>query len=64
MRVKIGATSRKQEAGFEEVDSAKLIKHEKYSPDPDIDYDIGLIKLKRGISGFGMFKNTDENICH
>ena len=58
--MKIGATSRKQEAGFAEVDSEKIIKHEKYSPEPALDFDIGLIKLKRGISDFGMFEIGDD----
>ena len=62
--MKIGATSRKQEAGFAEVDSEKLIKHEKYSPEQELDFDIGLIKLKRGISDFGMFENGDKMFYH
>ena len=35
MRAKFGATSRDQESGFVEVDSEKLITHEKYAKDHD-----------------------------
>ena len=56
VRAKIGATNRDQKAGFVEVDSEKMIYHKQYAPDPDIDYDIALIKLKRGISDFGKLK--------
>ena len=60
MRAKLGATSRDQETGFVEIDSEKLIKHEKYAKDTDDfgqylapDFDIALIKLKRGMNDFG-----------
>ena len=48
--------NRDQKAGFVEVDSEKMLYHKQYFPDPDIDYDIALIKLKRGISDFGKLK--------
>ena len=53
--MKIGATTRSQISGFVEIDSEKLIKHDKFTPDPLISYDIGLIKLKKAISSSGEF---------
>ena len=53
--MKIGATTRSQISGFVEIDSEKLIKHDKFTPDPKISYDIGLIKLKKAIRSSGEF---------
>ena len=55
--MKIGATTRSQISGFVEIDSEKLIKHPKFTPDPVISYDVGLIKLKKAISSSGRFKS-------
>ena len=52
MRVKIGATERYQSSGFVEIDAEKVIKHEKFVPGPKHANDIGLIKMKAGISSF------------
>ena len=49
MRVKLGATHRKQKKGFQVIDGAELIRHKDYVPslgtDSDFENDIGLIKL-------------------
>ena len=55
MRVKIGATTRTQPSGFVVIDAEKSIKHEKFVPFPMLKNDIGLIKMKAGISSFGEF---------
>ena len=57
IRVKFGATTRTQKDGFVEIDAEKLIKHEKFVPVPMLENDVGLIKLKAGISSFGEFIN-------
>ena len=58
MRVKIGAETRDQKDGFEEIDVAKMIKHEKYEPAPEYRNDIGLLKLKHAYNNKGMNNNS------
>ena len=53
MRVKIGAERRDQRDGFEEIDVAKMIKHEKYEPAPEYRNDIGLLKLEHAYRNKG-----------
>ena len=58
MRVKIGAETRDQKDGFEEIDVAKMIKHEKYEPAPEYRNDIGLLKLKHAYNNKGRNNNS------
>ena len=58
LRVKIGAESRDQNTGFEEIDVAKMIKHENYKPDPEFKDDIGLLKLERPYVNKGLYYNS------
>ena len=53
LRVKIGAETRKQRGGFEEIDVVKKIPHEKYEPDPDFKNDIALLRLKHAYDNKG-----------
>jgi len=53
LRVKIGADSRDQQDGFEEIDVIKKIAHEKYEPDPEFKNDIALLKLKHAYDNKG-----------
>ena len=55
MRAKFGASSRSQKRGFVEIDSQKIILHEKYKDEStgSPDFDVALIKLNRGMSEFG-----------
>ena len=58
IRVKIGAETRDQKEGFEEIDVEKMIKHEKYEPAPEYRNDIGLLKLKHAYNNKGMNNNS------
>jgi len=58
IRSKFGATSKDQKTRYVEIDSEKIILHEKYAAEVEDPYqppdmDIGLIKLKRGMTDFG-----------
>ena len=53
LRVKIGAETRDQQGGFEEIDVVKKIAHEKYEPDPKFKNDIALLKLKHAYNNKG-----------
>ena len=53
LRVKIGAETRDQEGGFEEIDVVKKIAHENYEPDPEFKNDIALLKLKHAYNNKG-----------
>ena len=57
LRVEIGAETRDQQGGFEEIDVAKKIAHEKYefiqNPDPKFKNDIALLKLKHAYNNKG-----------
>ena len=59
VRAKFGATRRYQKTGYVEIDSERIILNEKYSAEVyDVqppDFDIGLIKLKRGMKDFSKF---------
>jgi len=46
LRVKIGADSRNQTDGFEEIDVKEKIAHENYEPEPVFKNDIALLKLE------------------
>jgi len=52
LRVKIGAETRSQQDGFEEIDVIKKIAHEKYEPIP-YKNDIALLKLKHAYDNKG-----------
>ena len=50
MRVKLGATTRKQTRGVQEIDALKLVVHEHYDPSihaREAENDIGLIMLSK-----------------
>jgi len=53
LRVKIGAETRTQQDGFEEIDVIKKIAHEKYEPSPEFKNDIALLKLKHAYDNKG-----------
>ena len=53
LRVKIGAETRSQQDGFEEIDVIKKIAHEKYEPYPKAKHDIALLKLKHAYNNKG-----------
>ena len=58
IRAKFGATTRTQKTGYVEIDSQRIVLHEKYAAETEdlpVDFDIALIKLKRGMSAFGKF---------
>ena len=49
---------RDQKTGYVEIDSQRIILNEKYvaeTEDHAVDFDIGLIKLKRGMTAFRKF---------
>ena len=49
---------RDQKTGYVEIDSQRIVLHEKYAAETEdlpVDFDIALIKLKRGMSAFGKF---------
>ena len=53
---------RDQKTGYVEIDSQRIVLHEKYAaevkdPYQPPDVDIGLIKLKRGMTAFSKFRN-------
>ena len=54
LRVKIGVTGRSQLRGFQEIDAAQIIKHEKFEPEPSYNNDIGLIILEKPYKNTGM----------
>jgi len=56
LRVKIGAETRSQQDGFEEIDVIKKIAHEKYEPIP-YKNDIALLKLKHAYDNKGTFSD-------
>ena len=58
--MKIGAERRDQSAGFEDIDVAKIIKHEKYEPDPEFKNDIGLLKLEHAYNNKGSLYNISN----
>ena len=45
LRVRIGATSRSETHGVQEIDVETIIKHENFEPEPSYNNDIGLLKL-------------------
>ena len=47
LRAKIGANKRSQKESIQEIDVAKMIKHEMYEPMPEFKNDIGLLKLEK-----------------
>ena len=49
MKVRIGATRRYQQSGFQDVDVVKVIRHEHYYPEPRFYNDIALLKLEKRI---------------
>ena len=53
MRVKLGLYKRSSKEAYQEIDSSKLIKHEKYKPAPLYENDIGLIKLSVAYKKYG-----------
>jgi len=53
LRVKIGAETRTQQDGFEEIDVIKKIAHENYEPSPEFKNDIALLKLKHAYDNKG-----------
>ena len=53
VRVRLGAYTRSQVNGFQEIDAAKLIKHEKFVVWPVWNNDIGLIKLSERYTPYG-----------
>ena len=60
VRAKFGATSRPQKTGYVEIDSQRIILYEKYEAESEVlersvNFDIGLIKLKRGMAAFRKF---------
>merc|ERR1712198_573176 len=55
IRAKFGATRRNQTKGYAEIDSQRIILYDKYSAESEdqaVNFDIGLIKLKRGMKAF------------
>ena len=57
LRVKIGAETRNQQDGFEEIDVMKNIAHEEYEPAPEFKNDIALLKLKHAYDNKGTFSD-------
>ena len=57
IRSKFGATTKDQKTGYVEIDSEIIILHEKYATEVEDRYiwNIGLIKLKRGMTDFRKF---------
>ena len=58
IRAKFGATRRNQTKGYVEIDSQRLILYDNYeaeSSDQSVNFDIALIKLKRGMTAFSKF---------
>ena len=58
MRVKIGATSRKQKR-FVEIDVSRIIMHEKFENAPSYNNDIGLLKLDRPFPDKGKHQRSN-----
>jgi len=66
IRAKFGATTRTQKTGYVEIDSQRIVLHEKYAAetkDLPVDFDIALIKLKRGMSAFGKDIAQVNTVC-
>ena len=57
LRVKIGADSRNQTDGFEEIDVIEKIAHENYEPEPVFKNDIALLKLEHAYDKKGTFRD-------
>ena len=57
LRVKIGAETREQQDGFEEIDVIKKIAHKQYEPAPVFKNDIALLKLKHAYDNKGTFSD-------
>ena len=62
--MRIGATRRYQQSGFQDVDVDKVIRHEHYFPEPRFYNDIALLKLEKRIR-FGKidFQNLTQYVC-
>ena len=58
MRVKIGATSRKQKR-FVEIDVSRIIMHEKFENAPSYNNDIGMLKLARPFPDKGKHQRSN-----
>lgn len=61
VRVKLGLYKRSSKKAYQEIDSSKLIKHEKYKPAPFYENDIGLIKLSEAYKKYG--RTRINTIC-
>ena len=53
VRIKLGLYKRSSKKAYQEIDSSKLIKHEKYKPAPFFENDIGLVKLSEAYKKYG-----------
>merc|ERR1712198_388581 len=68
VRAKFGATSRPQKTGYVEIDSQRIILYEKYEAESEVlkrsvNFDIGLIKLKRGMTAFRKEVANVNTVC-
>merc|ERR1712136_601637 len=66
IRAKFGATRRNQTKGYVEIDSQRLILYDNYeaeSSDQSVNFDIALIKLKRGMTAFRKEVEHVNTVC-
>ena len=49
LKVKLGVHNKKEVKGTQIIVASKIISHEKYTPEPRWDNDIGLLKLSKKV---------------
>ena len=58
--MKLGAHTRTQTKGVQEIDVDKMIAHERYVPEPEFTNDIGLLKLTNKYRTYGTYIHRER----